>query len=277
MIAFEYLAAIGSVIVLYVLLLLMKRNFFNNIRTFFSGISTPCFILMLVMLIKDIIAYSEAYAGSTWVWYYTFPLPVVFPLWSVANLAFSILVVIFIGKEFPLPGILTFIHVHWCLKNNKYAKHVLQVILVFSITSVALLVSFHFLWILLAFSAYPTRSVASQAFTIPLLSLTLTLFYVIDTLAKAPGLLREAENKLKKIAFGAALSVMAVPIIIGLSGVLYYYSQALIKINEAENNPIKTIIAGLAPTLIAALLVWAARKATIYINEDKSSSDPNIQ
>lgn len=272
LIAFEYLAAVGSVIAFYILLLLTRFSLFQKIGEFFSTISTSCVILMLVMLIKDLISYSEAYSSSTVAWYYTFPLPVVFLLWSIANITFSVLVVMFIGREFPLPGMLNFIHMHWCFKKSKAVKRLLQVILVFSITSVALLVAFHFVWILLAFSAYPIRSIASQAFTIPLLSLILSLFYLADTLAKAPGLLRQAGNKLKKFVFAAALLAMAVPIIIGLSGVLYYYSQALIKINETENNPIKTIIAGLAPTVVAALLAWTARKATLYIG--KTTNEP---
>ena len=37
-------------------------------------------------------------------------------------------------------------------------------------------------------------------------------------------------------------------------------------------HAIKTIIAGLAPTLVAALLAWTARKATLYIG--KTTNEP---
>lgn len=273
----EYMAAFGAMVALYTLLLVSRFKVFSGISKVFSDLSTSCFVLLIVMIIKDLISYRESYDSSSSTWYYTFPLPVVIPVWSVVNLVLSILVVIFIGKEFPLPGLLRFFYNHCCHKS-KYVKGCLQVILVFSIAGVVLLVAFHFVWILLAFSAYPVRSIASQAFTIPLLVGMLTIFFLVDTVSSAPGLrLREAQSRLKRIGFSVVLSLMGIPIIIGLFGTLYFYSQALVKVNETENNPIKTVIAGLAPTIVAALLAWFTRKTLLYFDTNKDNDDTSLR
>lgn len=267
----EYFTIVISVITIYGLLIVSKFKLFRHIGVVISDISIPCVALMTYIIIKDIVSYNQA-VDKTAQWYFAFPIPVVFPLCSVVNLIFSIVVVV-INKEFPLPSLLRIAHFHCCFKNT-LVKGILQVLLVFSLTSVAVLVGFHFIWLILAFSAYPVRSIASQAFIIPFLSISITIYFAVDVVANAPGLLRKMGNKLKRFAFSLLVGLLAVPFIVGLFGVLYYYSQALVEVNESENNPFKTVIAGLAPTAVAALVAWSGRRVLkTYTNVSGNNDD----
>lgn len=62
-------------------------------------------------------------------------------------------------------------------------------------------------------------------------------------------------------------------------GILYYYSQVLVDVNDSQNYPIKTIIAGLVPTLvttIGALVLRNTLKAYKSVLNDKYESQESI-
>ena len=273
----EYFGTLGSLITIYTLLLLTKLDAFRSIRVIFSEVSVPCVAAMLFIVIKDIVSYCQA-VDKTSEWSYAFPIPFVFPICSIINIVLSIATVVIINKEFPLPGLLNSVHVHCCCENM-IAKGVLQIILVFSLISTAILFGFHFVWVILAFSAYPIRSIASQAFIIPVIFILTTVYFVIDAVIGygAPHLLKKLRNKnfLSRFVLYILMGILALPFTIGLFGVLYFYSQVLVEVNESENNPFKTVIAGLTPTAIAALAAWSGRKILktyAVVKGDKNSN-----
>ena len=268
----EYFASVGSLVVIYIALLLSKSTLFSRVGKFFSDISIPCFAVMLTILIKDILSYHKSFHYTS-EWLRSFPIPIVFPVCATINFALSILVVKVISKHFPLPGLLNFCYIYCCCKNKKFIKATLQCLLIFSITSVAVLVTFHFAWVLLAFSAYPVRSIASQAFIVPFLSLVLTAFFIIDSIASTPALLRQMKSK---VTFSLVIAFLTIPFIIAVFGVLYFYSKVLIEVNDSENSPIKTVIGGATPTVVAAIFAWTGRKIMktyIEVNQKSSQND----
>ena len=267
----EYFASVGSLIVIYIALLLSKSTLFSRVGKFLSDISIPCFAVKLTILIKDILSYHKSFHYTS-EWLRSFPIPIVFPVCAIINLVLSVLVVKVISEHFPLPGLLNFCYIYCCNKN-KYIKVILQSFLIFSITSVAVLVAFHFAWVLLAFSAYPVRSIASQAFIVPFLSLILTAFFIIDSIASTPALLRQMKSK---ATFSLVIASLTIPFIIAIFGVLYYYSQVLVEVNDSENSPIKTVIGGATPTVVAAIFAWTGRKiikAYVEVNQKSPQND----
>ena len=61
---------------------------------------------------------------------------------------------------------------------------------------------------------------------------------------------------------------MCAPLVITLLGVLYFYSQALVDVNDSENNPFKSVLAAVTPAIIAAVIVWMARVAISKIEKE---------
>ena len=95
-------------------------------------------------------------------------------------------------------------------------------------------------------------------------------------MASSPRLILNMKYKLKRIVFTLVIALLMVPFIIALLGVLYYYSQVLIEVNDSESSPVKTIIGGLVPTVVTAFVAWTGKnavKAYIEVNKDAEPFD----
>ena len=248
---------------------------FSPIQKVFSDISVPCLVFTAVIFGKDAYYYNKSFQYVTSEWLRSFPMPIIFPVCSFINLILSIITVVIIGHKFPLPGLLDLFYSNISCRS-KFYRSCIQVIMIFSISSFAVLLTFHFAWVVLAFSAYPIRCIASQAFILPFISITLAIYFAIDYVASSPRLILNMKYKLKRIVFTLVIAFLMVPFIIALLGVLYYYSQVLIEVNDSESSPVKTIIGGLVPTVVTAFVAWTGKnavKAYIEVNKDAEPFD----
>lgn len=248
----EYFACVGALVVIYTVLVLCKYESFAPFRKTLSDISIPCLVFSLAILIKDIYSYSVSFQYVSTEWYRAFPIPIVVPLFAVFNTFISIIVTIIIGPNFQIPLMLSSLASVLCLKG-KFYNSIIQVILIFSIALFAVLATFHFTWVILAFSSYPVRCLASQAFTVPLILIVIIVYTIINYVLSSPTIVLEIKKKSKRIAVTLISIFLMVPFLIALMGILYYYSQVLIDVNDSQNYPIKTIIAGLVPTVVTTL------------------------
>ena len=264
---------VGSLLIVYTLLILCRYKTFSPLRKTMSDISVPCMVFSLMIFIKDVQSYTKSFRYVSLEWYRSFPIPYVFLVCSLINGFMSILVAVSIGPNFPIPSLLKLLYTNIGFKGRFYHS-IVQVVLFFSIASFTVLVTFHFAWVVLAFSAYPVRSLASQAFTLPLLFIAILLYFGIDHIVSSPTLVFKIKERLKRILFTVVISVLTIPFLIALLGVLYYYSQVLIEVNDSENYPIKTVIGGLVPTIVTVLVTWTFRnalKAYITAYEEKGA------
>ena len=278
LVAFEYVASVGWLIVIYVFLFLgARREELKRIFEFFSQVSPPCVAAMLAIVIYDINSYATEFEYSTSEWLTAFPIPVVFAAFSLVNLPLAIAVVVFHGKNFPLPGLMKLVFKMCTSKcgrgDKKIWSGIVKVILIFSVTSVGILSVFHVVWVVLAFSAYPVRAIASQAFTIPFVIFIFLFFMFIDYVASSEVLIKQATSKSGKICLIVVIIGMVAPFTVALLGVFYYYSQALVDVNDSENNPIKTIIAGVTPVMAATFCLWLVRSALKGIEDVTNNRD----
>ena len=286
-------------------------------------------------------------------WLKSLPVPVIFPVFSVANLIVSIIIIAIVttiedkkknggeesrmrieeGREsypltenkdggeqktitnkgsenkdkeresFPVPSIFQFLffsHDH-CPKVMKGFKKCIQVILLFSITSFVFVITFHFIWVALGFSAYPIRSIASLGFVLPITFISVTVFFIIEIIAmileekyrddKACKVVKWIDDKLgiriehldmkdvigkPKLAFALVVGILVFPLLGCIFGVLYYYSRAIIDVNDSENNPLKTVIAAAIPTLLIGWFTYIGGKVFHYFISEPQPQDINI-
>ncbi len=273
----EYFASSGAVLVIYTILFLCKYELFSSLSRALSYISVPCLVATLTIFIKDIYSYSVSFRYVSTEWYLAFPMPYVFPIFSLINIVISIIITILIGPKFPIPALLKFFCGNIGLKGRFY-NLLIQTVLVFSITSCTVLVTFHFAWVVLAFSAYPVRCLASQAFTIPFIVTVFAIYFAINYIVSSPTVVFQIRERSKRIAITLVLALLTVPFLIALLGVLYYYSKVLIDVNDSQNYPIKTVIGGLVPTVVTALVAWAFRNAitaytAVAVLDDKEKTN----
>ena len=312
LLVFEYLGAIGFATAIYVMLIFSALNFENikYVGWFLSEISLPCLGLSIAILANNINYYNNSMQYTDSEWLRALPAPVIFPVFSVVNLIIAIIVITFItikekeGEEsFPLPSIiesLCFSHDH-CPLLMIAIKRCIQVILLYSITLFVALIAFHFVWVTLAISAYPSRSIASLAFVFPFISISLIVCFFIEVTAMAfeyrfdpegdpnhendkahkviefidsklkmnfAGYLRHRQqtktshssNPKKKLIFIIVVIIIILPLLVAVFGGLYFYSQALVDVNDAENNPFKTVIAAVIPSLLIGWLTYIVGK-----------------
>ena len=244
-----------------------------------SDVSVPCFVFTLTILVRDILSYTRSFRYVSSEWNVAFPIPYVYPIFAMINIIVASIVVAVIGTKFPVPALLELFYTNIGLKGRFYYS-VVQVILVFSITSFTVLITFHFAWVVLAFAAYPVRSLASQAFTIPFLVISFAIYFAATYVLSYPTVVLKVKEKTQRLAVAFVTGILTMPFIIALLGVLYYYSQVLIDVNDSQNYPIKTVIGGLVPTLITALGAWALRNTlkawTSMIDNKIDKLDNNV-
>ena len=267
----EYFASGGALLVIYTILMLCRYELFYPMSRVMSYVSVPCLVATITILIKDIYSYTESFRYVSVEWNLAFPMPYVFPIFAIVNCVMSIIMTIFIGPKFPVPALLKLCCMNIGLKGRFY-NSVIQTVLVFSITSCTVLITFHFAWVVLAFSAYPVRSLASQAFTIPFLVISFAIYFAINYMVSFPTAMFLIKERSKRIAITLVSAFLTVPFLIALMGVLYYYSRVLIDVNDSQNYPIKTVIGGLLPTVVTAFAAWAFRntiKAYTAVLDDK--------
>ena len=207
-----------------------------------------------------------------------FPIPYVFPIFALFNGIGSAIVTAIIKDKFAVPAALRFFYTNIGIKGRFY-NSVVQAVLIFSITSFTVLVTFHFAWVVLAFAAYPVRSLASQAFTIPFLVISFAVYFTINYVLSFPTVVFRFKQRSKKIAVALVSALLTVPFLIALLGVLFYYSHILVEVNDSLNYPVKTVIASLVPTVITGLCAWAFRntlKAYAKVTE-KEAETSNIR
>ena len=151
-----------------------------------------------------------------------------------------------------------------------------KVVLIFSVTSIAILGVFHVAWVVLAFSSYPVRSIASQAFITPFVIVLFVVLMVMDYSARSQSTNNLSTGEICRLFF---IFAMCAPLVVTFLGVLYFYSQALVDVNDSENNPFKSVLAAVTPAIIAAVIVWMARVAISKIEQEVGvrSSGPNTQ
>ena len=198
-------------------------------------------------------------------------------------------------ESFPVPSIcqlLFFSHDH-CPKVMNWFKKCIQVILLFSITSFVFVITFHFIWVALGFSAYPVRSIATLGSVLPIIFISVAVFFIIEIVAmileekykddKACKVVKWLDDKLgvktehldmkdvirkRKLAFALVVSILIFPLLGCIFGVLYFYSKAITDVNDSENNPLKTVIAAAIPTLLIGLFTYIGGKVFhSYISE----------
>ena len=327
LLVFEYLGALGFATAIYVMLIFSALNFENikYVGWFLSEISLPCLGLSIAILANNINYYNNSLQYTDSEWLRALPAPVIFPVFSVANLIIAIMVITFItikekkGEEsFPLPSIIEsmcFSHDH-CPLLMRAIKRCIQVILLYSITLFVALLAFHFVWVTLAISAYPSRSIASLAFVFPFISISLIVFFFIEVIAmafeyrwevdhpnhendKAHKVIEFIDGKLKmnfadhlrhrqgtktshssnpknKLKLIIVVIIIVLPLLVAVFGGLYFYSQALIDVNDAENNPFKTIIAAAIPSLLIGWFTYIVGKLFHTFISKKKPAEMNI-
>ena len=101
---FEYCATVGSLLIVYTLLILCRYNTFSPLRKTMSDISVPCMVFSLIIFIKDVQSYTKSFRYVSLEWYRSFPIPYVFLVCSLINGFMSILVAVLIGPNFPIPS-----------------------------------------------------------------------------------------------------------------------------------------------------------------------------
>ena len=281
LVACQYAASIGWLVVMYTILFLSRyRKQLISIVCFFSQVSPPCVAVVVIIVVYDIHSYTTQYEYSTSEWLRAFPIPIVFVMFSTVNLPLAVAVVVDDAGTFRLPGLMQLLYNMW--GSNKYSKvrEVLfgcaKVVLIFSVTSIAILGVFHVAWVVLAFSSYPVRSIASQAFITPFVIVVFVVLMVMDYSARSQSTSNLSTGDTCRLFFVFA---MCTPLVTTFLGVLYFYSQALVDVNDSENNPFKSVLAAVTPAIIAAVIVWMARVAISKIEKEAGmrSSSPDIE